>query len=96
MRVTKGEVFDVAVDCRPTALPWQVGGRDPLSEQNKRCSISRRALPMALVLSDDAEFCSSAPMSMTPPSEGGIPYDDPTRQCAVAGLRLPPQDQCKG
>ena len=29
VRVTKGEVYDVAVDCRPQRHFWQVGGRDP-------------------------------------------------------------------
>ena len=28
VRVTKGEVYDVAVDCRPHSATWQVGGRD--------------------------------------------------------------------
>ena len=45
MRVTRGEVYDVAVDCRPNSATFGKWVGVTLSEDNKKMFISRRALP---------------------------------------------------
>lgn len=79
VRVTKGEVFDVAVDCRPhspTVGKW-VGV--VLSDENKKQFYVPQGFAHGfLVLSDEAEFCYKCTDYYTPSAEGGIPYNDPT------------------
>ena len=46
VRVTLGEVYDVAVDCRPNSATFgKWGGASPCRLRTKRCSIFPRALP---------------------------------------------------
>lgn len=45
VRVISGEVFEVAVDCRPAARPTADGPASPSRLKTKKCSISPRALP---------------------------------------------------
>ena len=48
VRVTRGEVYDVAVDCRPEQRHLrQVGGRDPLRGEQEDVLYTPRALPTA-------------------------------------------------
>ena len=64
VRVTLGEVFDVAVDCRPN--------------NKKMLWIPEGFAHGFVVLSDVAEFCYKCTDVYDPTAEGGIPYDDPT------------------
>ena len=97
VRVTKGEVYDVAVDCRPHSATFGKWVGVTLSEDNKKMFYIPEGFAHGfLVLSDVAEFCYKCTDVYDPTSEGGIPYDDPHRQRAVAGLRLRAQDQRKG
>ena len=45
VRVTLGEVFDVAVDCRPNSKTFGKWVGVTFPRTTRRCSISRRALP---------------------------------------------------
>lgn len=79
VRVTKGEVFDVAVDCRPNSASFGKWTGVILSEENKRQFYVPQGFAHGfLVLSDVAEFCYKCTDVYDPTSEGGIPYDDPT------------------
>ena len=85
VRVTKGEVFDVAVDCRPNSATFGKWTGVILSEENKRQFYVPKGFAHGfLVLSDVAEFCYKCTDVYDPTSEGGIPYDDPT-----VGVRWP-------
>ena len=79
VRVTKGEVFDVAVDCRPHSATFGKWVGVTLSEENKKMFYIPEGFAHGfLVLSDVAEFCYKCTDVYDPTSEGGIPYDDPT------------------
>ena len=79
VRVTKGEVFDVAVDCRPNSATFGKWTGVILSEENKRQFYVPKGFAHGfLVLSDVAEFCYKCTDVYDPTAEGGIPYDDPT------------------
>lgn len=79
VRVTLGEVFDVAVDCRPGSATFGKWTGVVLSEENKRQFYVPQGFAHGfLVLSDEAEFCYKCTDVYDPASEGGIPYDDPT------------------
>lgn len=79
VRVTKGEVFDVAVDCRPNSATFGKWTGVILSEENKRQFYVPQGFAHGfLVLSDAAEFCYKCTDYYDPSAEGGIPYDDPT------------------
>lgn len=79
VRVTKGEVFDVAVDCRPGSATFGKWTGVILSEENKRQFYVPKGFAHGfLVLSDVAEFCYKCTDYYDPSAEGGIPYDDPT------------------
>lgn len=79
VRVTKGEVFDVAVDCRPNSATFGKWTGVVLSEENKRQFYVPQGFAHGfLVLSDVAEFCYKCTDYYDPSAEGGIPYDDPT------------------
>ena len=77
MRVVSGEVFDVAVDCRPqshTFGKW-VGVR--LSAANKRQFYIPQGFAHGfLVLSDEAEFTYKCTDFYAPDDEGGVAWDD--------------------
>ena len=79
MRVTLGEVYDVAVDCRPHSATFGKWVGVTLSAENKKMFYIPEGFAHGfLVLSDVAEFCYKCTDVYDPPSEGGIPYDDPT------------------
>lgn len=85
VRVTKGEVFDVAVDCRPSSPAFGRWTGVVLSEENKRQFYVPKGFAHGfLVLSDAAEFCYKCTDYYDPSAEGGIPYDD-----ATVGIRWP-------
>ena len=85
VRVTRGEVFDVAVDCRPQSATFGKWTGVVLSEENKRQFYVPKGFAHGfLVLSDVAEFCYKCTDYYDPSAEGGIPYDDPT-----VGIRWP-------
>lgn len=77
VRVVSGEVFDVAVDCRPhshTFGKW-VGVR--LSAANKRQFYIPQGFAHGfLVLSDEAEFTYKCTDFYAPDDEGGVAWDD--------------------
>ena len=92
-----GEVFDVAVDCRPNSKTFGKWVGVTLSAENKKMLwIPEGFAHGFLVLSDVAEFCYKCTDVYDPTAEGGIPYDDADRQRPVAGLRLRAQDQRQG
>lgn len=79
VRVTKGEVFDVAVDCRPGSETFGKWVGVTLSEQNKKQFYVPKGFAHGfLVLSDEAEFCYKCTDYYDPTAEGGIPYNDPS------------------
>ena len=79
VRVTKGEVFDVAMDCRPKSATFGKWVGVTLSEENKKQFYVPKGFAHGfLVLSDEAEFCYKCTDYYDPTAEGGIPYNDPT------------------
>lgn len=79
VRVTLGEVFDVAVDCRPNSKTFGKWVGVTLSAENKKMLwIPEGFAHGFVVLSDVAEFCYKCTDVYDPTAEGGIPYDDPT------------------
>ena len=79
VRVTKGEVFDVAVDCRPNSATFGKWVGVTLSEENKKQFYVPKGFAHGfLVLSDEAEFCYKCTDYYDPTAAGGIPYNDPT------------------
>lgn len=79
VRVTKGEVFDVAVDCRPNSASFGKWVGVTLSDENKKQFYVPKGFAHGfLVLSDEAEFCYKCTDYYDPTAEGGIPYNDPT------------------
>ena len=79
VRVTLGEVFDVAVDCRPNSKTFGKWVGATLSADNKKMLwIPEGFAHGFVVLSDVAEFCYKCTDVYAPTAEGGIPYDDPT------------------
>ena len=78
VRVTRGEVYDVAVDCRPNSATFGKWVGVTLSEENKKMFYIPEGFAHGfLVLSDVAEFCSSVPMSTTPPARAASPTTTP-------------------
>lgn len=79
VRVTQGEVFDVAVDIRkesPTFGQWVA---EILSAENKKQLWIPEGLAHGfLVLSDTAEFLYKTTDYYTPSHEGCLSWDDPT------------------
>lgn len=79
VRVTKGEVFDVAVDVRPGSETFgQWVGVTLSSEKKNMLYIPEGFAHGFLVLSDTAEFVYKCTDVYDPTSEGGIPWNDPT------------------
>lgn len=78
VRVTLGEVYDVAVDCRPHSPTFGQWVGVTLSAQNKKMLwIPEGFAHGFLVLSDAAEFTYKCTDVYDPAAEGGIPYNDP-------------------
>ena len=79
VRVISGEVYDVAVDCRPNSKTFGKWFGVTLSSENKmQFYIPEGFAHGFLVLSDEAEFVYKCTDVYNPNAEGGIPYDDPT------------------
>ena len=79
VRVTHGEVFDVAVDVRPNSDTYgQCVGVVLSSEQKNMFYIPEGFAHGFLVLSDTAEFVYKCTDVYDPTSEGGIPWNDET------------------
>ncbi len=79
VRVIKGEVFDVAVDCRPGSETFGKWYGVTLSEENKvQFYVPEGFAHGFLVLSDEAEFVYKCTDIYNPKAEGGIPYNDET------------------
>ena len=78
VRVTKGEVFDVAVDCRPHSATFGKWVGVTLSEDNKKMFYIPEGFAHGfLVLSDVAEFCYKCDDFWHPNDEGGLAWNDP-------------------
>lgn len=88
VRVIKGEVYDVAVDCRPNSKTFGKWFGVTLSEENKmQFYIPEGFAHGFLVLSDEAEFVYKCTDIYNPKAEGGIPYND-----ADVGVQWPKVD----
>ncbi len=79
VRVTHGEVFDVAVDVRPNSETFgQWVGVTLSSEKKNMFYIPEGFAHGFLVLSDTAEFVYKCTDVYDPSSEGGVPWNDET------------------
>lgn len=78
VRVISGEVFDVAVDCRPNSKTFGKWVGVTLSAENKKQFYIPEGFAHGfLVLSDEAEFTYKCTDYYTPSAEGGVKWDDP-------------------
>ncbi len=78
VRVTRGEVFDVAVDVRPGSETYGEWVGEILSSEKKNMIYIPEGFAHGfLVLSDTAEFLYKCTDVYDPSSEGGIPWNDP-------------------
>ena len=78
VRVTHGEVFDVAVDVRPGSATYGKWVGVTLSSEKKNMFYIPEGFAHGfLVLSDTAEFVYKCTNVYDPSSEGGIPWNDP-------------------
>ena len=79
VRVTKGEVYDVAVDCRPHSATFGKWVGVTLSEENKKMFYIPEGFAHGfLVLSDEAVFTYKVDNVYAPQSEASIRFDDET------------------
>lgn len=79
VRVTKGEVFDVAVDLRESSKTFGQWVGVLLSEDNKRQLWVPEGFAHGFyVTSDEAEFVYKCTDTYNPSSEVSIKWDDPT------------------
>lgn len=86
VRVTHGEVFDVAVDLRPGSPTYGKWEGVVLSAENRRQFFIPRGFAHGfLVLSDTAEFCYKCDDVYHPNDEGGLMWNDP-----AIGIVWPP------
>lgn len=78
IRVTKGEVYDVAVDIRPQSPTFGKWSGVVLSEENKKMFFIPAGFAHGfLVLSDVADFQYKCSNFYSKESEGGILWNDP-------------------
>lgn len=78
VRVTRGAVFDVAVDLRPDSETCGRWFGQIISEENRRQIFIPRGFAHGfLVLSELAEFCYKCDDYYHPDDEGGIAWNDP-------------------
>ena len=78
VRVTLGEVYDVAVDCRPNSPTFGKWTGVTLSAENKKMFYIPEGFAHGfLVLSDEAEFCYKCTDFYHPGDEGGLAWNDP-------------------
>lgn len=79
VRVTEGEVLDVAVDLRQGSETYGQWYSIRLSAENKRQLLVPRGFAHGyLVLSPTAVFCYKCDNFYAKDKEGGLRYDDPT------------------
>lgn len=77
VRVIKGEVFDVAVDLRPSSQTYGKWEGVILSEENKKMFMIPKGFAHGfLVLSDEAEFTYKCDDIYNHEAEGGLKWDD--------------------
>ncbi|MEG1153215.1 MAG: dTDP-4-dehydrorhamnose 3,5-epimerase [Ruthenibacterium sp.] len=77
VRVLSGEVFDVAVDCRPNSKTYGKWVGATLSAENKKQFYIPEGFAHGfLVLSDEAEFTYKCTDYYTPSAEGGVQWND--------------------
>ena len=96
VRVTHGEVFDVAVDVRPQSPTFgQWTGVVLSSEKKNMFWVPAGFAHGFLVLSETAEFVYKCTDVYDPASEGGIPWNDPTIAVAWPKLDVPYQTSAK-
>ena len=77
VRVIAGEVFDVAVDCRPNSKTFGKWVGVTLSAENKKMFYIPEGFAHGfLVLSAEAEFCYKCTDVYTPSAEGGVLWND--------------------
>jgi dTDP-4-dehydrorhamnose 3,5-epimerase len=77
--VTKGSVYDVAVDIRPDSPTWgKYVGVVLTAEKKNMFFIPKGFAHGFLVLSDIAEFTYKCDEQYHPEDEGGIAWDDPS------------------
>ena len=90
VRVTHGEVFDVAVDVRPGSATYgQWVGVTLSSEKKNMLYVPEGFAHGFLVLSDTAEFVYKCTDIYDPTSEGGIPWNDETIAVEWPKLDIP-------
>ena len=78
VRVIKGRVLDVAVDCRRSSPTCGKYVMAELSDENKRQLFIPRGFAHGfLVLSDEAVFTYKVDNPYAPQADGGIRWDDP-------------------
>ena len=91
VRVTAGEVFDVAVDIRPESPTYGVWVGEILSGTNKRQLWVPPGLAHGfVVLSESAEFLYKTTDYYAPEHERCIAWNDPTLAIAWPTLRIAP------
>ncbi len=79
VRILSGEVYDVAVDCRPNSATFGQWVGVVLSAENKRQLYVPKGFAHGfLVLSDTAEFTYKCTDYYTPAAEGGVLWCDST------------------
>jgi len=88
VRVTKGEVYDVAVDLRKDSPTYGKYVGVHLSAEKNMFFIPRGFAHGFLVLSEEAEFTYKCDEFYHPEDEGGIRWDDPT-----IGIEWPELDE---
>ena len=78
VRVSRGIVFDVAVDLRRSSPTFGQWHGEVLSEYNMKMFLVPEGFAHGyLVLSDEAEFCYKVNDFYRPGDEGGIAFNDP-------------------
>ena len=79
VRVSRGRVYDVAVDLRPGSRTFgKYVGVELSGENGRQLYIPRGCAHGFLVLSDEAQFQYKVDNYYCPDAEGAIRYDDPT------------------
>ena len=90
VRVTHGEVYDVAVDVRPGSATFgQWVGVTLSAEKKNMFYIPEGFAHGFLVLSDTAEFVYKCTDVYDPSSEGGVPWNDETIHVEWPELDVP-------
>ena len=78
VRVSRGEVFDVAVDLRKGSATYGKWYGVELSDENKKQFLIPKGFAHGfLVRSDTAEFCYKCDDFYHPDDEGGLAWNDP-------------------